>query len=246
MKSRIWGLILLSLGVMALLQSTHVYFFGLAVWPVLLVLLGILIFWEVGRSWIGLGLALWVGGIGLSQILLKAEVINFGANDVFRLGWPILLVAIGLSLVFGRSKGRHIFFGGLKGWSGEAYRIGDLYHGRQPWVLDKDLDINHGIGDVVIDLTTAHLSEGTCKITVNVKIGELLIRVPGNVNVSADASVGIGELQVFGEERSGIFKLNMQKDIKVSGSNINLVIEAGLGIGELQIVQLPANNGGAQ
>ena len=67
MKSKIWGIILLVLGIMVLLQLTGVYNFGLAFWPVVLLLIGLVIVWESisfgWHSWFLLGLGLWVGGL---------------------------------------------------------------------------------------------------------------------------------------------------------------------------------------
>ena len=257
MKHRFWGFILLVLGVLILLQLTGVYNLGLSFWPVVLLLFGITILWQSishgFNSWFLLGLGLWVGGIGLFGILSTAGVSSIGSSEIARYGWPLLLVAIGLSLLIG-NRG---WFSGWRGcgawakdkkWEGcsRMRHVGDLYHGRVPWVLDKDLDFYHGIGDVVIDLTTAEIRPGSHKIFVKTGIGEVTIRVPGGVNLDVDASGGLGELNLFGEQRSGFAGLALSKVIEVDGAEAAVQIEAKLGIGEMTVLYLPAIPGASK
>jgi lia operon protein LiaF len=251
MKRRLWGLILLALGILILLQLTGVYNLGLSFWPVILLLIGIAILWEsIGHgfnSWFLLGLGLWIGGIGFFGILSGAGVSSLSGSDIARYGWPLLLVAIGLSILIGDRN----WFGGWRGcgsWSegekrGDCSRmrhIGDLYHGRAPWVLDKNLDFYHGIGDVVIDLTTAEIRPGSHRIFIKAGIGEVTVRVPGGVNLEIDTSVGIGELDLFGEQRSGFTGLSLSRTIEVDDAEASLKIEAKLGIGDMTVLYLPA------
>ncbi|MGM0688799.1 MAG: cell wall-active antibiotics response protein LiaF [Bacillota bacterium] len=252
MKQRIWGFILLVLGVLVFLQVTGIYNFGLAFWPVILLFLGIAILWEsIGfgvTSWFLIGLGLWVSGIGLFGILSNAGATELTGGDLARYGWPIVLVAIGLSILIGdrpRIKGR--FFCGRDDKDRASYakmrHIGDLYHGRAPWVLDQDYDFYHGIGDVVIDLTTAEIRPGTHKIFLKTGIGEVTIRIPDKVNIDVEASVGIGELDLFGESRSGFAGFSLSRKVEVEGAEATLQIEARLGIGDLKVQYLPAISG---
>lgn len=251
MKHKIWGLILLTLGVLVLLQVTGVYDLGLSFWPVVLLLLGITILWESIShkfiSWVPLALGLWVGGIGLFGILSKAGASTLSGSDIARFGWPLILVAIGLSILLGERTcflGRRIWGKGYgeEGWDScnRMRHIGDLYHGRSPWVLDKDYNFHHGIGDVVVDLTTAQVMPGNYKIFIKAGIGEVTVRVPDGINVELDASVGLGELDVFGEQRSGIGGLSIQKEILLPDAEATVRIEAKLGMGELTAIYLPA------
>jgi lia operon protein LiaF len=120
------------------------------------------------------------------------------------------------------------------------HHIGDLYHGRSHWVLDRDYNFHHGMGDVVIDLTTAQIMPGNYKIYVKAGIGEVTVRVPDGINVEVEASVGLGELDVFGEQRSGIGGLSLQKEIMLPQAEATVKIEAKLGMGELTISYIPA------
>ncbi len=251
MKKQLWGLIFLVLGVLVLLQVLGVYDLGLAFWPTVLLLLGIVILTESISfgliSWVTLGLGLWVGGIGLFGILSGAGVTDISGSDIARFGWPLILVAIGLSILLGD---RNLFFRKLffrhgfdkddvAGYS-QVRHIGDLYHGRAPWTLDQDLEFFHGIGDVVLDFTTAEIKPGTHQVYLKAGVGDVTIRVPDGVNIDVEASVGLGELDVFGEQKSGIGGMSLKRSINVEGSDAAIRIEARMGIGDMNVIYMPA------
>ena len=103
------GLTLIVLGTLALLQMTGYYYFGLALWPAILLYVGLEIVWGSlfspwhGPSLFGAALGLFVGGWGLAQILANVGIVTVvSAGDIVRLGWPVLVVALGLSLLFRR------------------------------------------------------------------------------------------------------------------------------------------------
>ncbi len=251
MKKQLWGLIFLVLGVLVLLQVLEVFMFGLAFWPIVLLLLGIVILSESISfgliSWITLGLGLWVGGIGLFGILSNAGATDISGSEIARFGWPLILVAIGLSILLGD---RNLFFRKLfyrhgfdeADWTGysQVRHIGDLYQGRAPWTLDQDLEFFHGIGDVVLDFTTAEIKSGTHRVYLKTGIGDATIRVPDGVNVDIDASVGLGELEVFGEQKSGIGGLSIKRVINVEDADATIQVEAKMGIGDMKVVYMPS------
>ncbi len=251
MKSRLWGLILLVLGILVLLQVLEIYNFGLAFWPVVLLLIGFAILWEsISKGfnfWFLLGLGLWVGGIGLFDILFNAGVTDLSGGDIARYGWPLILVAIGLSILIGDRKTfiekyfiRHGSGINKKYDHSRMRHIGDIYHGRSHWILDEDIEFYHGVGDVVIDLTTAEIKPGTYKVFIKAGIGEVTVRVPDGVNLDINASVGVGELDLFGEQRSGIGGMSLSRKVAVDGADASVNIEARLGVGDLTVIYMPA------
>ncbi len=240
---------MLALGVLALLQGIGLYNFGLTFWPVILVLAGGALLWgsfKRGKClWVLLGLGLWIGGIGLFEILTNAGVTFITGDDIFRHGWPMLLVALGISILLGDRawfpRWRCDVSGSESDRKGKSHgtrwhHVGDLYHGREPWVLDADLDLQHGIGDIVLDLSTAAISDGIHHIHAGASIGELLIRVPDHVNAVVEGSVSIGELEIFGEKRSGLGGLALKQEAWAENSGVELRIETRLGIGSLKVV----------
>ena len=249
MKRYFWGVMLIALGTMALLQGLGIQNFGLSFWPVVLTLVGLSITYESftsrrGPSWFGLALGLWLGAMGIFEILNEAgysPLIDGG--DIASAGWPILLIAIGISIVTGRGMvvrfngGRH-----RRDWSESRHQVvGDLRYGRERWVLDKDLNLTNAVGDLKVDLTTAEITPGTHRIRVTQFVGETVIKVPDDVTVRATADANVGELDVLGDQRSGA-GLYIQREVVVEGSNIELIIDAHLRVGSLRIIRLPAAN----
>lgn len=248
MKRQFWGLVVTTVGVMALLQVMNVFNFGLEFWPVVLALVGIAIlwsaFWKV--SFFGLALGLWLAGIGVADILVNAGVNTGGVTGgvIASNGWPLLLVAIGVSLLFGRKSFRFNVSGdwgtgSCKGRGRQSGAVGDLRIGNQEWTLDGDLDVEHGLGDVKVDLTTARITEGTHTIRVKLGLGDLVVRVPDDVNVEATGQLGIGDCNVLGNHRSGIAP-SCTQSVTVPDSPIFLKVIAHCGLGDLDIVQRPA------
>lgn len=242
MKRSFMGLVLITLGVLALLQGTGQFNFGLSFWPAVLVFVGSGMAFSALRiwpNWFQLGLGLWVGCIGLFTILHDAGVVEVSGRYIATQGWPILLIAIGIGVIFGR---RFHFGGKWKSHKGEYRMVGDLRFGSDTWHLDKDLNLDHGVGDLKLDLTSAEITEGTHRITVKGAIGDILIRVPDNVNATIDASAGIGEINVMGNQRGGL-GLSLNHSVYAPDSKVELLIETKLGIGQIRVVQLPAQTG---
>lgn len=245
MKRTFWGVILIALGVMATLQSMGIYNFGLAFWPAVLLLMGATMLWSSFRhtSWFGLALGLYLGGIGLLDMLHRAEVTRYSGGDIAARGWPLILVAIGVSVLVGKNNwlrwsnhngGRARVHAGPRLWG-----IGDVRYGQgSTWQLDRDLDMSRGIGDIKLDLTTAEITDGVHRITLNAGIGDVKIRVPDNVNVSVEVHAGIGDLEVFGDCRSGL-AISMQKRITVPESAVEIQIECRHAIGNVHITHGP-------
>lgn len=111
MHKQFSGLTLTVLGTLALLQALNVYYFGLALWPTVLLWIGLEIVWgSLLNKWrrpsvAGAALGLLVAGLGLTQILANAGVAAaMSAGELIRYGWPALLVVFGLTLIFGRDR----------------------------------------------------------------------------------------------------------------------------------------------
>lgn len=105
------GLSLMVLGTLALMQSLGFFYAGLTFWPALVLWIGLEIVWGSlfdhwhGPSLFGTALGLVVAGWGLTQILANAGLMAaVTVGELVRIGWPVLLVALGLSLLFGRRR----------------------------------------------------------------------------------------------------------------------------------------------
>jgi hypothetical protein len=254
MKRTIMGLALMTVSVLAFLQVTGMRYFGLSVWPVLLVLGGLSITlgsfakmrWHGRPSWFGLTVGLWLGAIGLFDILKALGIVILSSAAAATMGWPLLLIALGLSVIF-RRRGAHAAWhahahrGGPWGrgrFEGAFGAMGDLRYGPGPWKLDGDLRINHGFGDMKIDFSSAEITPGEHKIFLDLGAGEMLLKVPGNATVYAKAKAGMGEVRIFEEYRGGI-GAQAESRMEVPDATVRLDIEASVGAGSIRIVAGP-------
>lgn len=246
-KRPVWGILLIAVGLLFLLQSAGIYTIGTGIsfWPVVLTLVGLFITYSSfytqrrqGTNWFGLALGLWLGAMGLFDILSDAGITpGLDGGRIASSGWPILLIAIGLHAVTDRPKrsGSQT----TDGPSPTNQMVGDMRFGQEPWVLDGDLSFNNSVGDLKVDLTTAQITPGTHRITVTQFMGETVIRLPEDVTVRVTAEANVGELDILGEERGGI-GLYLQQEVVVPGSLAELTIEAVQRVGSLRVVRVPA------
>lgn len=95
----------------------------------------------------------------------------------------------------------------------------------------RNLNIWHGVGNVVIDLSRALLPDEECFLVVNGWIGDVTIYVPIDLPVSVSAEVTVGDLEVLGHRQGG---LNRQvrmsaQHYESSGKKVNIVISLIVG-----------------
>jgi phage shock protein PspC (stress-responsive transcriptional regulator) len=88
-------------------------------------------------------------------------------------------------------------------------------------------------GSLHIDLTSLDVEPGAVRIPLKVKIGagEIRILVPAGVPALVDASVGIGALDLFGDDRAGLGV----SSIADSGSPPVFLITAEAGVGRIVV-----------
>ncbi|HTJ73083.1 MAG TPA: DUF5668 domain-containing protein, partial [Verrucomicrobiae bacterium] len=94
------GLIILAIGVGTLLSSLNIINFTTAFldwWPLLVIATGIMVFIGNPRQFVW-PLIIVVAGVLLQ--LRQLDIVNF---NVWRVFWPILIIALGLSVIFNRT-----------------------------------------------------------------------------------------------------------------------------------------------
>lgn len=236
MNRNFWGLVLIVLGVIYLLPYFGVTTIPLAFWPTFWVVVGASIIWRSlkGPSWFGLALGLWIGGSGFFTILHTAGLSAISGRDILSMAWPLLLIGVGVSFLLGKRTFQVFRMSTVSHGS----NLGDLHYGQDPWRLDGDLTLEHGAGDLKLDLTTADITEGTHQIVVNVGMGEAVIRVPDSINLSVDAQVNMGELEILGEHQSG-GGLSLRKRVIVPDSGVEVLLDVTVRMGSILVVAGP-------
>jgi predicted membrane protein len=177
-------------------------------------------------------------GAGILWLLTAADVVDLSYTT-----WiGILLIAIGLAIVL--IPGRHgflTFVGVLVVLAGVPALLvdRDVFEGgigdevETPLTLADDEPFRHGIGKLTVDLTEPGLELDGETVEASVGIGELLVLVPLDTDVTLDAHVGIGNAQAFGEEENGV-DVDLTTISGTSGSQ-ELDLELEVGIGDVRV-----------
>ncbi|MDO8490807.1 MAG: cell wall-active antibiotics response protein LiaF [Dehalococcoidia bacterium] len=143
------------------------------------------------------------GALIVAAVLIIVGVIalvdNFGWLD---LGWgnlwPVILIVIGLLLIWGQSKVRSL---------GPQFErvVGDIRLGEQGWDL-RNANIDHGIGNVFLDLTKAEIPSGETALSIESWIGNIDILVPADLALSVRGRVTVGSLTLLGHKSDGFLR----------------------------------------
>lgn len=94
--------------------------------------------------------------------------------------------------------------------------VGELKRVRRPWSLSQHTSVLMWLGQVKLDLSLATLPPNGI-LDVFVPVGEAIIYVPNEVDVTVHAFALIGEVKVMGEERNGIFVALKQEEFPAQG-----------------------------
>lgn len=115
--------------------------------------------------------------------------------------------------------------------------IGDLSYGRTPWVL-KDMNIWNGIGDVRVNLATAHVEDATHILNIDGWIGDVRVLVPADLPVLVAADVAVGNVSVFGESHSGTGRSMQVEDATFASAVRRCRLDIHLRIGDIEVVRV--------
>lgn len=124
-----------------------------------------------------------------------------------------------------------------RSWRADHRWIGDLSIGRQPWVL-RNLDLWNGIGDIRVNLATAHVEDGQYLVEIGGLIADVRVLVPENLPVLVETEVGIGDINVFGEEHSGTKQSARIEDAAYELASRKCHIIIRLQIGDVEVVRV--------
>jgi phage shock protein PspC (stress-responsive transcriptional regulator) len=91
-----------------------------------------------------------------------------------------------------------------------------------------------GIGELVIDLRDTDLPAGDVPLEVDVGVGEARVIVPDDVCVATDASVGMGNVSLFGVDRGGV-DVDFEDAPDAAPTATRLLLNADVGVGEVRV-----------
>jgi len=189
------------------------------------------------------------GRIAFGLVLLGAGVLwLLSATDTVALSYGtwIGLLLIGIGLAIALTRGRHrllVVAGILVVLAGVPLLFVDdeLLEGgigeetKRPASSSELEPFRQGIGKLTVDLTEPDLSLDGAAIEASVGIGELLVLVPSNADISVDAHVGAGNIEALGKTDSGL-DVDLIGISGTSGTQ-ELDLELEVGIGNLRVAR---------
>jgi hypothetical protein len=176
-------------------------------------------------------------GAGLLWLLSSAEVVDLSYQS-----WiGILLVAIGLAIAL--TPGHHgllvilgilILLAGLPALVVGNIVTGDVGDAIEAPATPADLDrYEHGIGKLTIDLTAPGLAGEDLEVEAQLGIGDLLVLVPEDADVTVDAHVGAGNIDALGQQEDGL-DVDLDEEFPGLGER-EVALELDVGIGNLRV-----------
>jgi len=181
--------------------------------------------------------------IGLLWLLERIGAIDISVTAVLALA--TMLVGIALMVLAGRgSHGGLIVFGtilavvtlitaaspfeGFQGGVGD--RVVELSS-----VDDIAADYNLAIGTLTIDLRDIDDLEAATALTASVGLGELVVRVPPGTELSVEATVGAGEIEILERVTDGVGLDEPQQTDGFSPDEPGLVLELQSFAGRVEV-----------
>lgn len=112
--------------------------------------------------------------------------------------------------------------------------IGDFHLTSGRFELSQ-LHVWHGVGDVVIDLSRAMLTQEEALLVVDGWVGDVTIYVPVDLPASVSAEVSIGDLEVFGHRQGGISRSVMIRSDQFDHAAHKVNLHISLLVGDIKV-----------
>lgn len=161
---------------------------------------------------------------------------------------PALLAAVGLALVFGSFEGSQtglVVLGVFLTAAVIAAAVtppGAFYGGigERTYTVTTEADLapryDVGLGELRLDLAALTLTESTT-VDVSVGAGELWLRLPANVVVDLDASVGAGDITLFGENAAGLSVTKTYTTENIGDAEVILTLDLNVATGTIEVTR---------
>jgi predicted membrane protein len=181
---------------------------------------------------------------GVLWLLAAADVVDIS----YQVWIGVLLVAIGIGIAF--VPGRHgllVVLGVVVAIAGIPALVVDsnVYRGGigdsvEAPATPVDVEpYSHGIGKLTVDLRSPALEVEDLSVRASIGVGELLVLVPVDADVSVDAQAAIGSIDAFGVKDDGISPdLELELDRGGTGTSAHRIdLDLSAGIGSIRIVR---------
>jgi len=180
-----FGVVVITVGVLALLGSIGVFNFGEVIgrwWPLLIITAGIITF--IGNP----GKVVWpltIVAIGVLFQLRQLDVITF---NVWQLFWPVIIIAVGISIIMNRTS-KHSTLN-----SADTTNLSVFFSGSETRNNSHNYQggtISTAFGGVELDLRDAKIKD-SATLNISVILGGLELRVPREWHIQSDVTPILG------------------------------------------------------
>lgn len=251
---------------MGILSFARTWMSGAVLWPLLIAAAGVYGLFQTKRRkipWTSLFLIafgvllslkgthrfLWLNHIGFWGLLIALLIITAGLSLMFHGGGrfgPIVQIQwdhddkqsqqgdnaemVNVAELKARSKKRRT---ARTDWR----LLGDISLGRSPWVL-RDMSLWNGLGDVRVNLATAHIEEDTYYIHISGWLGSVRVLVPEDLPVCVDAHVSLGNIVVFGDKHAGTGRSSQFEDPAFASAKRRCYVTIESHLGDVEVVRV--------
>jgi phage shock protein PspC (stress-responsive transcriptional regulator) len=159
----------------------------------------------------------------IPAFVLLASVAIIGAAFVEPLRW-LVLPAVTLALA-----GGFVAAVGIDADGG----IGDRNY-RPATSVDLRDHYKLGVGHLVVDLRDTELPKGDVPLKIDLGVGDASVLIPDGVCVATDAKVGMGNIDVLGNDHGGV-DVDYQDARSAQPTTTRLLLRADIGIGQVKV-----------
>ena len=189
-----WGIILIAIGVLFLLDQMHEFDFGYLFshyWPVIFILIGLSII--IGNGFKNIGGGVFFILFGAFFLLVRLDLLGERAWNYF---WPALIILAGLVILL--RPGHHEDKKKIPDVTADDIKISQVFSGTSRRIDSQNF--KGGTAEVVfgnaeIDLTGARLEGGQATVSLSVVLGSIELRVPSNWQVIIHGTPVLGSIE---------------------------------------------------
>jgi len=189
-----WGLLLIGVGVLFLLDQLGEVDFGDIIgryWPAIFILIGLSIL--IGHNFQNVGSGLFFIFFGCFFLLLKLRIIH---HEIWYYFWPVVIIALGLWILF-----KPALSGAKKkipDLTTDDLRISQVFSGTRRRIDSPDFKGGSAevvFGSAEIDMTAARLSGGQATVVLSAVLGSIELLVPPDWQVKVEGTPILGSIE---------------------------------------------------
>jgi predicted membrane protein len=189
-----WGLVLIGIGVLFLLDQMGKLDFGYLFsryWPVIFILVGVSII--IGNNFRNVGSGVFFILFGAFFLLMRIRIFNHTAWHYF---WPLLIICLGIwilirpALAAGKKK--------IPELTADELRISQVFSGTTRRVVSPNFKggtVEVVLGSAEIDLTGAGLEGGRAALALSAVLGSIELRVRPDWQVIVEGVPVLGSIE---------------------------------------------------